>query len=123
MADVRENRDAGAGDGDLTGERDDRDAHPESVAGGGAAVVGERIERDVDAIVGGEIIGERLFADEFDAREIDVVLNEELSGALEMAAPAGVNDEAGGGKRFENAHPRIEGLRADFGEVVETAKG
>ena len=42
---------AGAGDAGLAGKTDGRYAHPQAVAGGGDAVEGKRVERDVDLVM------------------------------------------------------------------------
>src|ERR1051326_5940365 len=57
-ADGREEAGAHARHVDGAGEGYHRDAHPEGVAGGGGAVVGVRVEGDVDLVVGGEVIVE-----------------------------------------------------------------
>ena len=53
---------AGAGDAGLAGKTDGRHAHPQSIAGGGDAVEGKRVERNVDLLVAIQIFtaGRRL---------------------------------------------------------------
>ena len=72
-----EQADADAAGVPITGSRDDRDAHPERFAGSGGAVVGERIEGEIHAVVEAEMIndGEAL-AVEVEAGGIDAVLCE-----------------------------------------------
>jgi len=70
---VGEDGDAGAGEGELAGERDDWNAHPQGVAGGGAAVVGEGVQGDVDAVIGVKVIGDVFLWDEFQAAGGDVL--------------------------------------------------
>ena len=50
--------DAGADAGDVgfAEQRDDGDAHGEGFAGGGGAVVGEGVERDVDVAIEGKML-------------------------------------------------------------------
>ena len=69
-ADVGEDADAGAADGGFAGEGDDGDAHPEGVAGGGGAVVGEGVEGDVDA---GGRVSRYCVEREFGRRRFDAV--------------------------------------------------
>src|SRR5690606_52985 len=54
-ADGVEEGDADAGGVGAAGERDDGNAHVEGFAGGGGAVVGKGVERDVDAAVEGKV--------------------------------------------------------------------
>ena len=63
-----EQADADAAGVAITGSCDHRDAHPERFAGRRGAVVGKRVERDIDACVGREVLGDRGgAAEEFDA--------------------------------------------------------
>ena len=66
-ADRGEDADARAAGRGFAGQGDDGDAHPEGVATGGDAVVGEGIEADVDVVVEAKIIEAILREDEFDA--------------------------------------------------------
>ena len=121
-----EQADADAAGVPITGSRDDRDAHPERFAGRRGAVIGKRVEGDVDPPVGREVLGDGWRAPE----ELDTV-----GGEACLSEPAvdvcledrhfqsvAFEEESGLGDLGEEFGPDGEHLVGDLGEVVETAE-
>ena len=55
QANVGENAGAAAADGEVAPQRDNGNAHPEGIAGGGAAAIREGIKSDIDLVVQGKV--------------------------------------------------------------------
>lgn len=126
QAGVREEARADTGDVRRAGEGDHGHAHPEGFAGGGGAVVGERIERDVDAVVEREVVGDREFpAVEGETVGCDAVGGErgvQVGGDGGIAEAAGFQEETRGGQGAQNLGPECEDGGREFGEVVKAAE-
>ncbi len=92
---VCKDADAAAGDWGLAAECDDGDAHPEGVAGCGAAYVGEGVEGDVDLAIFAEVVLKREAVDEDDSVGGDPALGELIAKTIAVAALGGVQDQSG----------------------------
>ena len=94
----REDRDAATADGGVAAQGDDGDAHPEGIAGGGDAVVGEGIEGDVDAVIEAVIFEAGLCGGELEAIGFDAANLQEGADALAgIAGSLSASVDIGGG--------------------------
>ncbi len=115
-----------ARDGMAAREGDDGNAHPQEVAGGGAAGVGIGVEGEVDAGEGGQIIRlaiRRLRADAFRG---NARAGEQFRQALPgqgVAELALHEQEARSGDGGEDAGPGGDDGRGDLGQAVGGAEG
>ena len=123
VGDVGKDTDTAAGDGGWAGEGDDGNAHPEGVAGGGAADIGEGVEGDVDFVVLVHVFWQGEFLNEGHAVGGDSGIDEHLSDAIAVAASAGVEDEMGVGDGGEDIRPGVQCCWRQFAEIVEAAEG
>lgn len=73
---VGEDRSANAADEPVSGLGNDGDSHPQSLAGGGAAVIREGVECDIDVFVVGQQFAVRRGAEQIDAVAVNALAGE-----------------------------------------------
>ena len=106
-----------------SGKGDYRHAHPERLAGGGCAAVGERVQRNIDpAIVRemrfpGWILRKQVNARAVDARAFKAV--DQFMPQWLIGHRLGFQDQARGWHSAKDRTPGLEDDFGDFGEIVK----
>src|SRR3954467_14756910 len=93
-AGVGEKTDTGATDRGPAGERNHRNTHPQRIARRRAAVVGKRVECDIDAEIRAAIVDGVLPADEFQSLAGDAAVSEQLAHVLRVTPRLAVKQES-----------------------------
>ena len=106
-----------------TGQRDDRQSHPERVERGDGAVVGEGVEADVELMIAVEVSRPRDAPGELDPIRADSPLKEQRPHCLQVSTGLRMNDQARARQRLQDGKPHPQRRLADLGEVVQAAEG
>ncbi len=121
-AEVSELTQARARDGAITDKADDRNAHPKRVEAGGVAVVGIRVEDDIELVIQRQIILPWACGDKFHSFWGNTVTAEDLESIATVAAESCQQKEAGGGNSLKHAGPQGEERFVDFKKVIQATK-
>ena len=106
-----------------TGQRDHRDAHPEGIQRGDAAVVGEGIEAQVQAVIAVGDTDSRAPGDELDAVAGDAAVLEQPEYAYPMTAVLGMDQQSrrrAGARR--SVHHSSRAGRLTLAELIQAAE-
>ena len=127
VANGREDRETNTRGVAVSGDGNDGNAHPEGFTGSGGAVVGERVERDIHAGVGGEVF----LSGGKEAKEFDPGLGKACRGdSFHHAGPrfgvlkiGALEQEAGAGNLSKNEGPGLEDFVGDFEKIIKGCEG
>ncbi len=114
------------GDEVIAGQSQDRHTHPEGVDTDGATGIGEGVEGDVDAVMGGEVLGSGGRPFQGEALRRDAMLCEARLGLLGdggIEQGMGFEEQACRGELLEQACPEGNDPIVEFGDVVEATEG
>ena len=105
---------------------DHRHTHPQRLQTGGSAVVRHSVQGNVHIGVLGHHVGQSHRATEHQALACDAfgleALGKRLDGALVLEAGS-LEQQARIGHLVQHSRPQLDGVRREFGHVVERAKG